>query len=177
MREEFIEIVDEITGDGVTHKRHYDEVKARLEQNNAPAAARQPDEMIINGDSDLESEIFPHEDAEIPDGDKKPAAKKTTPDEQRDGDKKMAAVDKTPDDHRKEVAKVMASLRQTPTLYDMEKQVALKEPPKKPNEAQSKEEGLQLLSPLAKKLFQYFQAGNGEGGRNTANRKSVVFPL
>ena len=83
MREEFVEIVNEIAGECVTHKRHYDEVKAHLEQNNAPAAAREPDEMIIDGDSDLDSEIFPHEDAEIPDGDKKPAAEKTTPDEQR----------------------------------------------------------------------------------------------
>jgi hypothetical protein len=96
MQEEFVEIVDEIAGECVTHKRHYDEVKTHLEQNNAPAAAREPDEMIIHSDSDLDSEILPHKDAEILDGDKKPTAKKTTPDKQRK--------------RKEEAAKVMASL-------------------------------------------------------------------
>ena len=66
--------------------------------------------MIIDSDSEPDL-TFPDEDADI-----------------TDGDKKMAAVDKTPDKHRKEVAKVMASLQQTPTLYDTEKQVAHKDP-------------------------------------------------
>ena len=49
--------------------------------------------------------------------------------------------------------------------------------PRKPMRHRARNEGLQLLSPLAKKFFQYIQAGSGEGGRNMANRKSMAFPI
>jgi hypothetical protein len=122
-------------------------VRALIEQKNS-AAASKPDMMIMDSDSEHDP-TFPAEDADITDGDKKMAAvdnsdseyDTTLPDEDADitgGDKKMAAVDKTPDRHRKEAAKVMASLQQTPTLYDTKRQEAHKELPKKANEAQSK---------------------------------------
>jgi hypothetical protein len=41
----------------------------------------------------------------------------------------------------------------------------------------ARNEGLQLLSPLAKELFQHIQAGSGEGGRNMANKKLMAFPI
>ena len=123
MREDFIEIVDEIAGECFTNKRQYDEVKMHLEQNNSPAAARVADEMIIDRDSDLDSEILPHEDAEIPDGDKKLAAIKTTPDEQRK--------------RKEEAAKVMASLQGTPTKHDTNRQGSHKEASKTAHQSES----------------------------------------
>ena len=65
----------------------------------------------------------------------------------------MAAVDDSPDEHRKEVAKVMASLRQTPTLYDTESQEANKKPPKKANEAQSKKRRASTVVTTGKKII------------------------
>jgi hypothetical protein len=70
MQEEFIEIIDEIAGECVTQKRFYDEVTTVLQQRNAPAAASKPEVTNIESDSEQESETFPHEDAEITDGDK-----------------------------------------------------------------------------------------------------------
>jgi hypothetical protein len=146
MREEFIEIVDEIAGEFPF--RFYDEVRRVLDERNAPAAASKPDMTIINSSDSEQDQTFPDADAEITDGDRKPAASEITPDK-----------------HRKEAAKVMASLLpQNPTLHDTERQEALKEPPKKANEAQSKKRKILPILPGTKQRRgkkHYKQKSNG----------------
>ena len=115
MREEYIEIVDEIAGESALENQFYDEVRRVIEQTKNPAAARKPDMTIWDSDSE-------HESVALPNGDN---------DEISDGDQKIAAVDKTPDKHRKEAAKVMASLRKNHTSHDTGRQEAQKEAPKK----------------------------------------------
>jgi len=165
MQEEFIEIVDEIAGECVTNKRQYDEVKMHLEQNNSPAAARVADEMIIDRDSDLDSEILPHEDAEIPDGEKKPAAKKTTPDEQRK--------------RKEEAAKVMASMRGSPTTkQDTDSQESLKEAPKKAHQSETRKKLRASTVAIPGKTQNPIQAGKKPKRRkNMSHTISRVGPI
>ena len=120
MQEEFIEIVDEIAGECVTNKKFYDEVRTVVNKTNAPAAAV-PEPELATSDTESEQEsatLHYQEDEETSDGDQKMAAKRTTPDKER----KKAEAD---------AAKVMASLRETHTLHDTNRQES-------PNEAVNK---------------------------------------
>jgi hypothetical protein len=62
MQEEYIEIVDEITGESALENQFYDDVRRVIEQTKAPAAARKPDMTIRDSDSE-------HESLTLPDGD------------------------------------------------------------------------------------------------------------
>ena len=122
---------------------------------------------MLDSDSDLESEIVPHQDAEIPDGDKKPAAKKTTPEEQRK--------------RKEEAAKVMASMRASPTTkQDTDSQESHKKAPKKAHQSESTKKLVRASTvAIPGKTLNPIQAGKKPKRRKkhvTHNMRSVHFP-
>jgi hypothetical protein len=132
MRQEYMEIVDEIATQTVTDEKLFLQVKEMLKHEHEPA--RMPPVDTDSSDSE------PYSKEEKIDG---------NPLDER----KLSAVDETDTAIRKEVAKAIASLGKNPTLHHTATQEAAKdEPANKADQSQSKKQRASTVGTKRKRL-------------------------
>ena len=156
MRQEYMEIIDEIATQTVTDEKLFLQVKEMLKHEPEPARMQH-----VDTDSDSEPT--------------KPYSKE----EKIDGnplDERKLSVDETDTTSRKEVAKAIASLGENPTLHHTATQEAAKEPANKADQSKSKKQRASTVGTKRKTLVSILPPRNQKKGKTIHKQENNDIP-